>query len=162
MEEEELDSMEIILAAGKDIDVAGVATISTQFLKINDQDLSEDMDNQAAYYVFWATAVADAQRDEGQAELNYKVTKAEVRRDIKESEAKFTVPDLNAAVDEDDRVIGARMQCIDAEHKVGLTKAIMYALQQKKDMLSSKSGLRRTELEVHMRELGAKVLGGNR
>lgn len=140
--------------------IPGVGKVDAAFLRINEEHLDQDLERQAAYYAYFSVAVADAMRDYAMAELNVKITWAEVRRGLKKSTKKMTIPDLDAALDESEEVVAAKMAAIDAKHRLSLTQAIMYALQQKKDMLSSKTGLRRTELEVHMKELGIKILTG--
>lgn len=154
--------MDAVIEENSRVSVPGVGIVNADFLKIDENNISDALDKQAGYYAFWSVAVADAERDAAQANLNAKVVAAEVHRELKEDNKKMTVPDLKMAVDEDPRVVAARMTAIDEEYRSSLCKAMMYALQQKKDMLSSKTGLRRTELEVHMKEIGQKVLTGGK
>lgn len=151
---DEVQLMDDIVKLSSTIEVPEVGIIDANFLRIDENHIGEDLERQAGYYAFWSVAVADAQRDSAQADLNVKVVRAEVRRELKEDFGKITVADLDAAVDEDGRVIASRMAAIDLDYRCSVTKAIMYALQQKKDMLSSRVGLTRTEMELTMKELG--------
>jgi hypothetical protein len=156
----ENESMDLVLNQNPSIEVPGVGTLDASFLSINEDHLGEDLDKQAAYYAFWGVAEAEAERDHAEAKVRLGVVKARVRREVKSAYPKATVPDLAALIDEHDDVLNATALLIDAKYRLDLVKSIRYALQQKKDMLSSKVGLQRTEMEVHMRDTSAKLIKG--
>lgn len=154
IQDTDVQLMDDIVELSSSIEVPEVGIVDATFLQIDEDHIGEDLEKQAGYYAFWSVAVANAQRDAAQASLNVKVVCAEVRRELKEEAGKITVADLDASVDENGRVIAAKMAAIDSDYRCNVTKAIMYALQQKKDMLSSKVGLTRTEMALNMKELG--------
>jgi hypothetical protein len=143
-----------------EVEVSDIGRLGISFFQINEDDLSGDIEKQAAYYAFWATAEADAYRDVANAKLQLKVTIARAHRDLKALNPKMTIPDLKAEVECFSNVVDAEQEFVNVEHRHRMIKAIVQALQQKKDMLSSKTGLMRTEMELHMKKLGLKVLGG--
>jgi len=145
-----------------EIDVQGIGQLGIEFFRINEQDLSGEIEKQAAYYAFWTTAEADAHRDYANAKLDVKVLSAQKRKYYKSLDPKVTLPILAAEVDSDMEVVAAERSLIEVEHKMKMIKAITMALQQKKDMLSSKTGLMRTEMEVNLKEMGIKALGGGK
>lgn len=161
-EEISVQEMDDIVHGKSQVSIPEVGVVNTEFLQIDDNNISDALDKQAGYYAFWSVAVAEAERDAANSKMQTKVIEAETWRQLKSSNSKMTVPDLKAAVEEDPKVMAARFNQIDAEYRLSLCKAMMYALQQKKDMLSSKTGLRRTELEVHMKEISEKVLTGGK
>jgi hypothetical protein len=152
------DLLEVYAEA--EVHIEAIGDVGIDFFSINEQDLSGEIERQAAYYAFWTTAEADAARDAANAKLDLKVMSAKVHKEIIAAEPKMRVGDIAAWVTDDARVVEAERNLIDREHRLKMIKAISMALQQKKDMLSSKTGLMRTEMEVHLKEAGIKALGG--
>jgi hypothetical protein len=143
-----------------EVEVAGIGSVGIDFFRINEQDLSGEIERQAAYYAFWTTAEADAHRDAANSKLALRITTAKARRFVVAGDSKMRVADVEALVVLDEEVQAGELNLIDAEYRLRMIKAISMALQQKKDMLSSKTGLMRTEMEVSLKEAGIKALGG--
>ena len=143
-----------------EVDVEGIGSVGIDFFRINEQDLSGEIERQASYYAFWTTAEADAYRDYANAKLDARVIAAQKRKFYKGLDPKMTLPILAAEVESDVEVVAAERKVIEVEHRLKMIKAVTMALQQKKDMLSSKTGLMRTEMEVSLKEMGIKALGG--
>lgn len=160
--DEELDPEDL----GK-IEIPGFGEIGASFFEIDFSNIDEEISKQTGWYSFWSTKEAEEERRVGEIKEALKMREAEVWSVSKEDPPGWakqgrggypTVDDLNKCVDLDGETQGLRIRLIDAEEKLSKIKAIRYTLQQRKDMISSRMGLMRTEMEMHMREMSDTLI----
>lgn len=117
------------------------------FLAIDLERLDSEWARQPELYYEWATKLADAQRGAAEAKDQLELIEAETSRTIRREPEKFgltkvTEDGIRTAVVMSMFVREAKAKMIDAEHAVGVMKALVFALDNKKKGLESAVQLR--------------------
>lgn len=134
--EERIRNYEQYLKEIKEDDRDRIFKRAEQF-HIDENNLSEHVSHQAAFYNYIANRVAIQQARRNAAKLEEKVRKAERRLALKSdgSLGKLTVDDLSAMVEKDSEVLNACADHIIEQRELDQLEADREACRQKGDML---------------------------
>lgn len=98
----------------------------------------------------WVNAVHETARvGEDRAKWEVNKARAKAMLEARAGDVKKTVPVLNAEVEQDANVISAEEALLDAQHKRGALRAMVIALEDRKDMLVQIAAKRRKEMEEY-------------
>lgn len=115
-------------------------------LYIDPDKLDEEWLRQPAAYLYYGERLADAQRDVDSVKEELDVLKATVDREARVQPGKYgidkvTESAVSAAVTRDERIIAKGRELIEARHTVGVLKAAVEAMSQRKKALEKLSDL---------------------
>lgn len=128
--------------------------------QINPIDLTNEMIMQPGLYLKYALKHQKAMRTEGNAKLALEVTQSatdkRIRDDAAEKGEKLTEAKISSQVSTDKRVIAAIKAYNDAKSDTALTKDILEALKQKRDMIVQLGVNAREEMKGEVRVMDTR------
>lgn len=115
-------------------------------LFIDPDKLDEEWLRQPVLYLYYGERLADAQRDVDAVKEELDVLKASVDREARVHPAKYgidkvTESAVSAAVTRNEGIIAKSKELVDARHTVGVLKAAVEAMSQRKKALEKLSDL---------------------
>ena len=145
--------------------VTCLGTFDMAALRINDNDLSEELASIAPAIGWFAGYEAAAQHVLTRLELDLKRTRAELSQHWQTKKAageKLTVNDIEHNIGLDAGVQELEDQLADARYNLDLLKALRQAHDSKHRALQSAVGLRRTETDADIHRHRLSTLGASR
>lgn len=140
-------TLNFVDASGKDFTINLV-----QALSISDATIENDMANQPALYVWWASILERAKLRLKQAQDNEEYTRSLLAAEIRKENPKITVAALSDALMLSEDYREAREDIRYWEGEVGILSYVVKAFEQRKDMLVQKSAqLRKTMNNENLR-----------
>ena len=119
-------------------------------LKINEQRLTHEFIEHPSTYAWFAALLAYATAETESMKLSHEVLQAnlyaEKRLEMAKGSGKVTEDKIKNAVVEDDRYAASQEQLTETKRQHGIVRAIVTALEHRKDMLIQLGATRRQEM----------------
>jgi len=145
-----------------------IGDFSIRFLEINTSALGPEMQQQAAYYGWVASAwvAATAEVDNLKQEIEERESYLwGLLRQQKEEGKKLTVADIENEVKSDPEVQQMKRELVKAEYNATTLRVLRDALDQKSRLIQSFVGLERSKIEQQLQEsravVGERISGSN-
>ena len=122
-----------------------------EILLINEATLSDEFIKQPSTYAYFAALAEFAVADVEHKKLSFSVLEAnlDTQKRLELKETKVTEAVVRSAIIKDQKYQGASTELIEAERQLGILKALVKALEQRKDMLIQLGSMKRQELSLH-------------
>jgi len=140
------------------IDVPGYGVVDLATFGIDEEQILDELSEHAGFYAFWYSQENMAYRVYQEERLQTKIIRATRHKYYRsvydwseDYDKRPTNDDVKALVESDEEVIKVEEALIQARFKYQQIRAVREALQQRKDMLNSVSGIKRTEMTFGQR-----------
>jgi len=119
-------------------------------LKIDRNNLSEEMEEQASRYIYWAVLAEESAANVNRAKMHLEILEGELIKEYRtnlEREASGRITDtmVGAAVHSDKRYIRAREDMVDLQRHAGVMRSAERAFAMRKDALIQVAWLAKME-----------------